>query len=151
MVRAKGVIRMKARDVMSNELYTIRLEATLEQAAKTMKEQNVGMLPVVSSEGKAIGTVTDRDITVRAVAIGLEPERTQVKDVMSPGLEICYSDDAVTEVAKRMNEKHVRRMIVVERANRRLAGVISVGDLARRGEDRNLASDALAKEAARGG
>jgi CBS domain-containing protein len=128
---------------MSNELYTIAKEATLESAAKTMRDKHVGMLPVVSSDGKAIGTITDRDITVRAIAKGLGAEKTQVQQVMTPGLEICYSDDSVTEVAKRMKEKNVRRMVVVERANRRLSGIISVGDLARRGRDEALVGTAL--------
>src|SRR5436305_13879593 len=88
---------------------------TLEQAARKMEELDVGPLPVC--EGKrVVGMITDRDITVRATAAGCDPKTTLVSDTMSQDIICCYEDQDVQEAAKLMQEKQIRRLLVMNRA-----------------------------------
>jgi CBS domain-containing protein len=130
---------------MSKELYTTTREASLESAARAMKDHDVGMLPVVSPEGRVVGTITDRDIAVRAVAKGLDPSRTVVESTMTDGCEFCFDDDTVADVTRRMSEQQLHRIVVMSRERRAPVGVVSLSDLAVLPATRTLLGDVLQK------
>lgn len=131
---------MTVKEIMTKGVETVRPDSLLEEAANKMKELNVGVLPVY--DGKLmIGMLTDRDIVIRSVARGDDPKNTKVSDVMSREVMFCYEDQELSSVAEEMKRKKVRRIPVITRENK-LAGMISLGDIAERG-DRKLAEEAL--------
>lgn len=136
---------LKAKDIMTKGLHVIPPEASLQTAAQTMREKNVGMLPVVSDEGMALGTITDRDIAVRGVAEGLTPKEGRVNAAMTSDVTFCYDDDSVEDVAKVMKEKMLRRVVVVAREDKRVKGLVSLGDLGAKCDDHKLAGSVMAE------
>ena len=116
------------REVMTRDVEVINPNDTLRDAAEKMRSLNVGPLPVCDGQ-RILGMITDRDIVVRAIAVGKDPNSTQVSDVMSSGIEYCFDDDDTEGVLDRMRDKQIRRMIVVDR-NKKLVGIIALGDLA---------------------
>src|SRR5262249_11853376 len=119
---------MQVRDIMTPSAKVIHPSNTLQEAAEIMKELDVGTLPVCE-EDRLVGMVTDRDITVRAVAEGEDPWTNRVQDVMTPEVIHCFEDQDVAEAARFMKDKQVRRLPVLNR-DRRLVGIISLGDVA---------------------
>ncbi len=119
---------MKIHDVMTRVTQTILPDATAEQAARKMRDANIGLLPVVE-EGKVLGLVTDRDLTIRVMAEGRNPHLTTVHEVMTPEALWCYEDESVGEAARLMEKNHIRRLIVMNRQHH-LAGVVTITDLA---------------------
>lgn len=120
-------------DIMSDEVCTIEPQETLRQAALLMQENDVGSLPVCQ-DGELLGMITDRDITVRAVAEGLDPDDTAVSDVMSGDVQCCTEDQSVDEVMALMGELQVRRLPVIDE-QRHVVGIVALADLARRQGD----------------
>jgi CBS domain-containing protein len=133
---------MKIRDIMTRDIGYTTAEETIEQAAGKMKELNVGDVPVVVG-GEAVGMLTDRDITIRIAALGLDPQKTHVSDAMTEGIVACREDEDVEVAARLMAEKQVRRLLVIEDGGK-LAGVVSLGDLAT-SVDQELVGDVLKK------
>jgi CBS domain-containing protein len=129
------------REVMTFGVETISLAATLEQAAKKMKEHNVGILPVVEDE-ELLGAVTDRDIVLRAVSERLRPEMTRVREVMTPQAISCYEDQSITEASLLMEKHLVHRLIVLDR-NEKLVGIVSLSDLAAKAKSEKLSGHVL--------
>jgi CBS domain-containing protein len=132
---------MLLRDVMTREIQDIPPEATLKQAAEAMRSLDVGALPVCQNN-TVIGMITDRDIAVRAVADGRDPNQAHVRDAMTRELIYCYEDDTVENAAKIMEEKQIRRLPVMDR-NQCLCGIVSLGDLATRNRDDRLSGEVL--------
>mgnify|MGYP002823053583 CR=1 FL=1 len=120
------------RDVMTPQCEWIKPEATIADAANIMQAKDIGFLPVGEND-KLIGMVTDRDIVTRSIAQGQEPSVAQVRDIMTPKTYYCYDDQAVDEICENMSEIKVRRLPVVNR-DKRLVGVVSLGDLAQNAE-----------------
>jgi len=119
---------MHVKDIMSREVEVIHSNIPLRAAAEKMKNLDVGMLPVRDAD-RLVGMLTDRDIVIRGIAGGLDPSKTEVKDVLTPDVIYCFEDAEVGEAAKLMQEKQIRRLIVLNR-DKRLAGIVSIGDLA---------------------
>jgi CBS domain-containing protein len=115
------------REVMTRDVEVINPNDTLRDAAEKMRSLNIGPIPVCDGE-RIVGMLTDRDIVVRAIALGRDPNTTQVADAMSPGIEYCFDDDSVEDVLNRMKEKQLRRFIVVDR-DKKLVGIVALGDL----------------------
>ncbi|WNG41654.1 CBS domain-containing protein [Archangium violaceum] len=115
------------REVMTRDVEVINPSDTLRDAAEKMRSLNVGPLPVCDGQ-RVLGMITDRDIVVRGIALGKDPNSTQVSDVMSPGIEYCFDDDNADDILNRMKEKQIRRFIVVDR-NKKLVGIVALGDL----------------------
>lgn len=101
---------------------------TLVEAAGLMRELDVGSLPVCDNDRLA-GMVTDRDLALRGVADGRDPNTTAIRDVMSPGIVYVFADQPVEEVARVMEERQIRRVPVLNR-EKRLVGIVSLGDIA---------------------
>lgn len=132
---------MKVRDILTKDPEVIRPDAMICEAARKMKQLNIGMLPVCDGE-RLVGAITDRDLTIRAVADGSDPLKTRVRDVMTPHICYCFDDQDLEEAAKQMEEKQIRRLAVLNR-NKRLVGIISLGDFAIRSQDENLTEEVL--------
>jgi len=132
---------MQVRQVMTAGVECVGPDATLQEAAKKMRDRDIGPLPVCDNDRLA-GVVTDRDITVRATAEGLDPKKTRVKDVLSPEVIYCYDDDDIQAASRIMQEKQVRRILVLNRA-KRLVGIVSLGDVATETVDRDLSGKTL--------
>jgi len=119
---------MHVRDVMSCEVQATTPHATLREAAELMKKLDVGPLPVCD-DNRLVGMITDRDITVRAVAEGQDCYEGKVRDVMSMDVACCHEEDDITVATRLMQEKQVRRLPVLDR-DQRLVGIVSLGDVA---------------------
>lgn len=132
---------MKIDQVMTRDVEAISPDSSIWAAAKRMRDLNVGFMPVVE-QGQLIGVVTDRDITLRAVAEGLDPVMSTVAEVMTREVITCYADQEVEEAARVMNEHQIRRLLVLDR-NQNLVGVISLGDLAVSALDESQAGETL--------
>jgi CBS domain-containing protein len=132
---------MKVRDLMTQGVECIGPGATTQHAAERMRALDVGALPVCEDD-RLVGMVTDRDITVRATADERSPRETCVRDVMTPHVHFCFDDQNVDEAAGVMEEHQVRRLAVLNR-EKRLVGIVSLGDLAVRNGDEKLSGEAL--------
>jgi len=132
---------MRVRDVMTRGVECISPEANLQQAAAKMKSLDVGPLPVCEGD-RLVGMLTDRDITVRATAEGEDPKVIRVRDIMTPDIVYCFDDQLVSEAAEVMKENQVRRLVVLDRAER-LTGIVSLGDLAVETGDEELTGNTL--------
>ena len=126
---------MKIRDIMTRDVETIRADTPLKQAAETMERLDTGFLPIgISPQDKLLGVVTDRDITVRGVARGLDPANTPVDRVKSDRVLYCYEDDTAEEAARNMGDQEVYRLIVLDSPeSKRLTGVVTLADIGRSG------------------
>jgi len=132
---------MQAKEVMTDKIALVPSSSSIQAAAELMRRMDVGMLPV-AEDGRLVGTVTDRDITIRAVADGADPRATAARQVMNREVISCYEDQDAREVARMMEENGVRRIVVVNR-NDEAVGIISVDDLALHPETRMLAIEVV--------
>lgn len=119
---------MKIKEIMAVDPETLDPEDTIEEAAQVLSDADVGSAPVVSNE-MVLGVLTDRDIVVRAVAEGQNTKTTRVQAILTPGAIHCYEDDDVSEAARLMAEHQIRRVVVLTAENK-LAGVLSLADIA---------------------
>jgi len=133
---------MQVRDVMTRGVECTRPGASLQEAAARMKSLDVGVLPVCGAGGQLVGMITDRDITVRSSAEGESPVEIRVEDVMTPEVMYCFEEATVEDAALLMKQKQVRRLAVLD-GEKRLAGIVSLGDLAVETRDDDLAGSTL--------
>ena len=124
---------------MTRDVQVASPDDLLQKAAQLMERNDFGVLPIGEND-RLVGMLTDRDITIRAVARGLAPDQCRVRDVMSPEVQYVYEDESVEEAARSMSELQVRRLPVVNR-DKRLVGIVSLGDLAV--NEQEPAADAL--------
>lgn len=125
-------------DIMTRGARVLSPSDSVVRAAQAMDELNVGVIPVCDGE-KLVGMVTDRDITLRGVAQGLSCEDTPLSDIMSKEVQWCFEDQEVSEVMAQMGDAQIRRLPVVDR-EKRLVGMLSLGDIAVKTDDKNVAS-----------
>lgn len=119
---------MKIREIMTRDVRVASPEDTLQLAAQLMEKDDFGALPIGEND-RLVGMLSDRDIVIRAVARGLSPNACKVRDVMSTDVKYVYEDESVAQVARNMSELQVRRLPVLNR-DKRLVGIVSLGDLA---------------------
>jgi CBS domain-containing protein len=132
---------MKLKDVMSRNVEVVHPEATLAEAAGRMRALNVGLLPVCDGD-TLLGVLTDRDLALRAVGAGQNPTRTTVQQMMTQDLVYCFEDQDVRAAARLMQDKQIRRLLVLDR-DKHLVGIVSLGDLALETGDDRLAGEVL--------
>ena len=118
---------MRVAEVMTRDVRLIEPNQTIRDAARLMAEMDAGIMPVREGD-RLVGMITDRDIAVRAVAQGRGPD-TAVREVMTDEVKYCYEDDDTNDVARNMADIQVRRLPVLTR-EKRLVGIISLGDMA---------------------
>jgi CBS domain-containing protein/sporulation protein YlmC with PRC-barrel domain len=119
---------MQVKEIMTHQVEVVHPEATLWEAAQKMAALDIGPLPVCKGD-ELVGMLTDRDITVRAVAEGLDPKTTRVYEVMTPEIIFTYEGEDIGLAAQLMTEHQIRRLVVLNR-DKRLVGIVSLGDLA---------------------
>ncbi|HEY2990222.1 MAG TPA: CBS domain-containing protein [Candidatus Binatia bacterium] len=132
---------MNIAEVMTQNPEVIRPDTTIKQAAETMKKLDVGLLPVCDGE-RLIGMLSDRDITIRATAAGLDPAKTRAEQIMTKEVAYCFEDKEVKEAVRIMEEKQIRRLPIVNH-DKKLVGVVSLGDIAVRTGNQRLAGKAV--------
>jgi CBS domain-containing protein len=132
---------MQVKEIMSRDVEVIHSDIPVQTAAEKMKTLDVGMLPVRDGD-RLVGTLTDRDMVVRAIAGGKDPSKTPVKDILTPDVIYCFEDQDVGEAAKLMQEQQIRRLIVLSR-DKRLAGIVSLGDLSAQSGSDKLAGETV--------
>jgi CBS domain-containing protein len=138
---------MRVSEAMTRDVRVANPNQTIREAAVVMAEIDAGVLPVGEND-RLIGVITDRDIAVRAVAKGKAPT-TKVREVMSEEVLYCFDDQDLDDVARNMGDVKVRRMPVVNR-DKRLVGILSLGDLVRN-EDANVAAGTVSQISEPGG
>jgi len=132
---------MKVQDIMTRDVECIDPETSIGQAAEKMRDHDIGFLPICDND-RLVGTVTDRDITIKSVAQGRDPRDATVREVMNPQVFYCYEDDDIEKVAQYMEEEEVRRMLILNH-EKRLIGVVSIGDIASVSGEKHLAGETL--------
>lgn len=132
----------KLSEVMTRKVQVISPEATIREAAQQMRGGDFGMLPV-GEDDRMIGAISDRDIAIRAIAEGKD-STTRVRDVMSDGIVWAYDSDSVEDAARIMSEHQIRRLPVVD-GDKRLVGIVALGDFAIDSSDIVPAAEALAE------
>lgn len=135
------------RDLMTREPRVVDPEATVREAALIMREEDAGIIPVCQN-GRILGVVTDRDLAVRFLAEGGDPDRVPVSEVMSGDVQVATPDDLLVDAIRVMGEEHVRRLPVVDRDDR-IIGILSMSDVAREAEVDHALQDALDRIASR--
>ena len=119
---------MYIKDMMTRRAVSVAPDEPITAAARLLKRDNIGSVPVCDSKGQLQGIITDRDIVLRCVAAGVDPDKTLIRDVMTTGVFTVSPTDTVESAAALMGKAQVRRLPVCE--NGTLVGMLSLGDLA---------------------
>lgn len=130
----------KIKEIMTLAPECINSKSTISEAAIKMKKINAGFLPVCEKD-KIIGVVTDRDIVIKGIAIGKDLS-SNIKEVMTFKLIYCFEDASLDEAVNKMENEHIRRIVVLDR-NKKLTGILSLDDIAVRAGSRSLAGEIL--------
>lgn len=121
---------MNIQSIMTENVRSIHPDEPITAAARLLKRENIGCLPVCDDQGRVAGIVTDRDIALRCVAAGMDPSRTLVGQIMTAGVCTLSPKDSVDTAAETMRKAQVRRIPVTD--NGKLCGIVSLGDLTAR-------------------
>jgi len=132
---------MKVQQIMTRDVVCIEPETPILQAAEKMRDLDIGFLAICEND-RLVGTVTDRDITIRSVAQGRDPHDAAVREIMTEEVFWCYEDEDVEKAGQVMQENEVRRLLILNRKNR-LVGIVSVGDFAKASGEEELAGETL--------
>ena len=127
---------MQLKDIMTRDPVVLSPETTLKEAARKMRDLDSGVMPI-GERDRLVGMLTDRDITVRATAEGKDPNGTPVREAMTTDVVYCFEDDDVRGAARKMEEHQIRRLIVLNR-DKRLVGIVALGDIAVHAPDDRL-------------
>ena len=119
---------MKVEEIMTSRVEAVSPTTTLRSVAREMRDKGVGALPVIE-DGKLIGIITDRDVSVYAIAMGHDPQSTEVQKVMTREVYTCNPDQDINEAARIMEQHKIRRLTVMS-SDETLAGFLSVDDIA---------------------
>lgn len=134
---------MQVTQLMTTKPHCIDANATLLEASQTMQSFDCGILPVGDVDN-VVGVLTDRDIITRAIAAGKDIGTTKVKDVMSEHPFFCEVDEPLQEAVYKMDQHHTRRILVKDKDSK-LAGILSLGDIIRRVQDKALLGEVFAE------
>lgn len=118
----------KIREIMTPNPLTLNVDASVQEAAQAMRDRDIGAILVTDSSQRLCGIVTDRDLVIRGLAAGKDPQRTTLQEVYSEAITELTPDDSVDNAIKLMAKKHIRRIPVME--GTRPVGILSLGDLA---------------------
>lgn len=132
----------KLKDVMSRDVQVISPDNTIAEAAKHMRKGGFGMMPVEEHD-RIIGAISDRDIAIRAVSHGKDSS-TKVRAIMSEGIVLAHEDDSVGEAATLMGKHQIRRLPIVN-SDKKLVGIVALGDFAVESSDIETVGEALSK------
>lgn len=133
---------MKCKEIMTKSIKTCDYNCSAKEAAKIMKKFDTGVVPVVDAMKKPLGVITDRDITINAVAESNHPEDEKVLNLMTRHIISVHEDDSIDVAAQKMKKNKVRRILVVDDEDR-LKGIISLADFALQAKDQHEACEIL--------
>ncbi|MBI4214966.1 CBS domain-containing protein [archaeon] len=134
---------MKISEIMTKKVEFINLETSLQKAAEKMREEDIGALPVVDPSTERIkGMLTDRDIVIRAAALGKDLHTTPAKEAMTKKIRYVFEDEELNSAADQMIDNQIRRVVVLNR-EKRLVGLVSLSDLACRAKAEKLSGHVL--------
>lgn len=119
---------MKVSDAMHRKADWASADTPIAEIARMMAKDDIGAVPIGDND-RLVGMLTDRDIAVRVVAEGRDPKRTRAADVMTKGVIWCRSSASVEDAIHVMDQKRIRRLPVIDE-NKRLVGMLSLGDIA---------------------
>ena len=128
---------MRAQDFVKKNVRTVGREASIQEVARLMAEEDIGFLPVVDPSGKPVGTITDRDIVVRLIAKGGDLKNARVEQAMTKDVASVRPDEDLGKVAQLMKDRKISRVLVCDQGGKPV-GVISLGDLAERHEEEEV-------------
>ncbi len=134
---------MQVKEIMTRSAEVVDHEADLVEVAQKMRTFEVGALPVCEG-GQLVGMITDRDLTVRAIAEGKDVSDTQVSEIMSPEVFSCFEDDDIGDAAQTMQEKSIHRLLVLNN-DEQPVGIVSLADFVVKSNDEHLAWQILDK------
>lgn len=132
---------MKVKELMTRDVTTADINSTISEVAQSMKNLDVGSIPVCDNNKNVVGIVTDRDIVLRSVAEGSDISSTKAQEVMSTQIVSVSPETDIHEAANIMAQRQIRRLPVVEKG--RLVGIVAIGDFATQNIYINEAGDAL--------
>jgi CBS domain-containing protein len=132
---------MLVRDVMSSSPLTASEDASLLDVARRMRDADVGAIPIVDKSERLVGVLTDRDIVLRGIAEGRNPERTHVRDILTRSIVTVDANATLEKATELMRRHQVRRLPVIDQA--RLVGMISLADIAIRHPEKPAVADVL--------
>lgn len=130
---------MLVSEIMSSKPEYLPPDSTLKQAALQMRSHDYGFVPVGEND-RLIGAITDRDIAIRAVAEGKDPNKTLLSQVMTKGIHYCLEDEDLKEVVHKMQKWHIKRLVVLNK-DKRMTGIIAFKDIATKCKDLSLCSE----------
>lgn len=138
--------KMKVKEIMTERVEYLPADTSIEDAAKKMAAFDCGFLPIAEENLERLrGVITDRDIAVRAVAEGLDPATTKVEEICSDSVLYCYENDDIIDTSSNMSEQKIWRIIVLDnQENKEMVGILTVGDILRKGE-KKIAADTARK------
>lgn len=137
----------KLSEIMTPNVKTATSDTSLADAARMMTDNDIGWLAIVDRNRRLVGTLTDRDIVVRAVARDLSPTEGRVEQAMSSGAVSARSDQSLQDGARLMQENQIRRIAIVDGEDKPV-GVVSLGDIAKRTHDQQVVSETMEHVAA---
>ncbi len=120
---------MKIQDIMTTNVEILKPTQSIRVAARKMSQLGIGIMPVVTDDGTLLGLLTDRDISCYIVAMGRDPNSTDVQKCMSRNSITCYENEAISAAAQKMEDNNVQRLMVLDRHDK-LIGIVSVDDIA---------------------
>ena len=120
---------MKVKEVMTRHVEVIQPNDTLQSAARKMRDRDIGFLPVVEGN-ELVGVVTDRDIAIRAIASGVQPDAILGRDIVTSPVVFCFDDQNVEDAIRMMRQNQIRRLVILGRDTNQPVGVLSLGDVA---------------------
>ena len=121
---------MNVKDIMTRDVEVVHPDDPIKEAARKMRDRDIGFLPVCDGD-RLVGVVTDRDLILRGLAEGTDPGTNIGRDLMTSPVVYCFDDQDVKEATRLMEDHQIRRVAVLRRENKRLVGVLSLGDIAR--------------------
>jgi CBS domain-containing protein len=124
---------MQLKEIMTTGVETVPPDSYIIDAAETMRSLDIGSLPVCDGQ-RLVGMITDRDITIRAVAAGCDPNKTRVSSCMSPEILYCFEDQDARDAEELMQQKQIRRLPILDR-DKQLTGIVALADIATRAND----------------
>ncbi len=131
---------MKVKDAMHKGAVWVSPDTSIMEIAKKMHEQDIGAVPVGEND-RLIGMVTDRDIVCRAIAAHKDISKLKARDVMTKGITFCRNENNLEEALQLMEQKKIRRLPVIDE-NKRMVGILSLGDISHRAS-KNLTADVV--------
>ena len=134
---------MLVKECMTKQVEIGTPSMTLQEAAQKMRDGDFGILPIGEND-RLVGMITDRDITIRGTAEGKDAQKVQVRELMSQDVLYCFEDQKLDEVTKNLGDNQVRRLPVLNR-QKRLVGILSLGDLAQSNANPEKVEEALSR------